>query len=788
MADGTIKIGIELDDTGVARKAQVEGKKAGEMFSEGFEGSSKDVGNKADSAIKGAGKNAKSAGSSAGKDYASGFDSQSKNLGDKVDSAIDSAGSGAKSAGKEAGREYASGFESETKDIGSDIDFGGSMGKFSGAAGVAAGAVGIFAGAVAAVGAAGAELVSIANDVGEDMGKLATAAETNATSWDDAHDTYRDMVGILGEVDQSVEATNHMLVMAQGNTEQLAEWTDIAAGVYATFGDSLPIEGLTEAANETMRVGQVVGPMADALNWASLSTEEWTAALEGHEPAQTAFREALEQGMSVEDAFNAALAECNDEQERGEIITSALSAAYYDAAEAYKENNKNIIEFRQAQSDLNETLAEAGELLMPLGSTLLTGFSDALQGVMDKAKEVGPQLKDAFSSGDYDAGGEIVANLVSDMIVALPEKLPEFIEAGSGFFRGFISGLVERLPEMLSSLGTALLDSSGVLMESATQLMNDIAEKIPELAQQLVDSMPTVVQMIADKIIEYAPSLLQAGINLIIQLAIGIITAAPVVLASVVSLLAQIIASVAQWVAEMAAKAVEAGLAFLSGVVQSLSQLPSQVAGFLSSVISSVAQWASDMAAKAIEAGQNFLSGVQGKFSEVVSFFSGIPSQILGALGDLGSLLWSAGQSVVQGFKDGISAAWSGVTGFISGLASSISIPLPFSAAPVAYSSGVSALSVSAPENGGAPGAMPLASASLSGSVPELLASTIGSVGDQISATFKGGRMANVIKVETSSPSYEYNLSIDGMSKYGKEQVWQYVYDMLSVMRREGAM
>ena len=54
----------------------------------------------------------------------------------------------------------------------------------------------------------------------------------------------------------------------------MAEWIYIAAGVYGTFGESIPIESLIEAANETAKTGQVTGTLADALNWVGLSEEE----------------------------------------------------------------------------------------------------------------------------------------------------------------------------------------------------------------------------------------------------------------------------------------------------------------------------------------------------------------------------------------------------------------------------------------------------------------------------------------------------------------------------------
>lgn len=117
------------------------------------------------------------------------------------------------------------------------------------------------------------------------------------------------------------------------NEEELAEWTgNILPGVFAKFGDSLPLEGLTEAANETAKVGTLTGSLADALNWAGIN----------------------------EDDFNAKLEKCSDEQERQQLITKTLAAIYTDAGTAYKETNKDVIEANKAQAELTDTMAELG--------------------------------------------------------------------------------------------------------------------------------------------------------------------------------------------------------------------------------------------------------------------------------------------------------------------------------------------------------------------------------------------------------------------------------------------
>ena len=103
---------------------------------------------------------------------------------------------------------------------------------------------------VAAAAAAAAGLVASAEATREyrtAMGKLDTAFQENGHSAETAQKTYKALQGVLGETNQAVEAANHLALLTD-NEQDLEKWTDICTGVFATFGDSLPIEGLTEAA------------------------------------------------------------------------------------------------------------------------------------------------------------------------------------------------------------------------------------------------------------------------------------------------------------------------------------------------------------------------------------------------------------------------------------------------------------------------------------------------------------------------------------------------------------
>ena len=48
-----------------------------------------------------------------------------------------------------------------------------------------------------------------------------------------------------------------------------------ATGIWAKYGDSIPLDGLAESINETANVGTVTGNLADALNWAGINEDDF---------------------------------------------------------------------------------------------------------------------------------------------------------------------------------------------------------------------------------------------------------------------------------------------------------------------------------------------------------------------------------------------------------------------------------------------------------------------------------------------------------------------------------
>ena len=209
---------------------------------------------------------------------------------------------------------------------------------------------------LAAIATGGVTLVESTKELRQDLGKLETTFLTTGHGTENATNTFKQLYAVLGEDDTAIEASNHLALMTT-NEKELNEWTNILTGVYATFGDSLPLEGLAEAANETARVGQVTGPLADALNWLGVS----------------------------EDEFNEKLEKTNSESERNALIRETLTSLYGEASATYKETNESVMANNTAQAELNLRMAEMAEKIEPVitkGKILLSEVLIKLEPVI----------------------------------------------------------------------------------------------------------------------------------------------------------------------------------------------------------------------------------------------------------------------------------------------------------------------------------------------------------------------------------------------------------------------
>lgn len=413
------------------------------------------------------------------------------------------------------------------------------------------GAAAIGAAAIAAVGAAAVAgmnallgLAESTREYREDLNKLQTGFQSAGFSADEATKAYKDLYAVIGEEDRSVEAVNHLAKLVD-TEKDLATWTGtILPGVWATFGDSLPLEGLTEAANETARVGDLTGVLADALNWAGIN----------------------------EDDFQKKLDACNNESERAALITDTLNGLYGDAAGKYKELNKDVMDANRAQSDLADATAELGAAVEPLNTKLtefktaiLQGLSPALQqiitditGVVDGTEGATTDLAVSINALIEQVLTKFIeflpqaAEMATELVMLIAEtiinQLPAIMDAGIQILVTLINSIADRLPTLIPTIVNAvilmaetLINNIDKVIDAGIALLEGLIDGLLAALPQLVAAIPTIIQKLFDAIMNNLPKVLEAGIRLTLELANGLIKAIPQLLAQLPTIIVQIV-------------------------------------------------------------------------------------------------------------------------------------------------------------------------------------------------------------------------------------------------------
>lgn len=435
-------------------------------------------------------------------------------------------------------------------------------------------------GAAAGVGA----LSTVAESTREyrtEMGKLDTAFTTNKFTAADAKQTYSDLYAVVGDSGQATEAANHLSLLCN-STRDLQSWTEICTGVYGQFGDSLPIEGLTEAANETAKVGTVTGSLADALNWMGVS----------------------------EDEFNEKLAKCSSEQERQQLITSTLTSLYSDASAQYKKTNGDVMESNRAHQQLSDTMAQIGAVAEPvlnsligLGGKLLEQLSPIIEGVADS---LAPALIN-------------ICEEVAPIIVSMLEQIMPLIEE----LLPFIAQLIEQLAPLIVQIVEQLFPPLLQIIQDLLPYFMQIIQAIMPLFSTLVELLMPVIEVFVQLAGVLLNGLLAALTPIIEDLA-TFLNDLLTPLIPIISELCNTIVGTLQPVFEQLSPVISLVFDALRPVLGLLGEMLETLIPALVPVIEWLAHIFSEVLGNAIKRVKKILEPISGIFNGIVDFVKGV--------------------------------------------------------------------------------------------------------------------------------------------------------------------
>lgn len=528
------------------------------------------------------------------------------------------------------------------------------------------------------------------------MGSLEVSSERAGYSAEETADTYRQLYGVLGD-DQTAATTTANLQALGFAQEDLKDLTNAAIGAWATYGDSIPIDGLAESINETIQAGQVTGNFADVLNWAGTS----------------------------EDDFNAKLENAADSTERANIVMEELARqGLVEAGEAWQKNNESLVESNQAAADFQDTMAEMAERVLPVLTSVKQGITDLLNSLLEvvdggdfssfsgvitrgleqltetvipsiisflreaipKIVEVIPEIATAVvkaisSIGEqlFDAGISLIEYIAVGIENGLPQlasriphaietvvgsvsnNIPGLLEKGvqiaNSLINGFISAipnLIQGLPSIISTISTFVATSIPYFIQAGAQVLQNLVSGIVTALPLIIEGLVQVVNAIVLFFTENAPQLLEQGIQLVQNLISGIVDAIPMLLEA----LPQIIYSFTTTISENLPSVMDSGKQMLrsliDGILQTVSELDENLPAVIDAVVSFITDNLPTMIQQGVEILLSIITGILDTIPDLISGVGEVVSNIINFISENLPSILKAGIEILKSLISGI--------------------------------------------------------------------------------------------------------------------------------------
>ena len=490
--------------------------------------------------------------------------------------------------------------------------------------GFASGIMDAVSGVVSSLG----DMVEESKEYQKIMGSLEVSSQKAGYTAEETSAAYNELFGVLGDNQTAATTTANLqaLGLAQSDLNTLIDGT---IGAWATYGDSIPIDGLAEAINETVQTGTVTGTLADMLNWAGTS----------------------------EDDFNEKLAKCSDGSERANLILQEMAnQGLTQAGQAWQEQNAGLVEANNATALYQQNAAALAESIGPMFTAIQTAGAQLL-GVL-------AQIASAF---DFSAIGAQITSLVdwfTGLVTAVSSGEMTIGEAANEIYTAIYTKISEALSYIGENLPSFLQSGLDIVMNIA----EGVAQNFPLVLQGVTDLITGAIQALTDNL----PNFLTKGMEIVASLVNGVIDSLPDMIASAVEAVSAFLQSVTDNLPEIVAKGVEMLLSIVSGIIDSLPDIVSAAGRIVSSVIDTIksTNWISVGIDILSGIGQGIINGIGGVVSAARNAASSILNSIKGFFGIHSPstvMRDMIGKNMMYGWSEGIS---SGVRGTVNAVKS----------------------------------------------------------------------------------------------------------------------
>ena len=343
---------------------------------------------------------------------------------------------------------------------------------------------------------------------------------------------------------------------------------------------------------------------------------------------------------------------------------STLTQTYSEASAAFYENNAAVVQARESQALLDESLAGLGETISTVKSGLQAEF---LPAIAEAAQAFSGMLAGAEGADTAFAGA------IQKLVATGTEKLPEILEFGGTLLSTLGEGIAGALPEIAGFGGEALSEFTAGVLELLPDLADAAVELVTALADGISDSLPELIPAAVDTVMQIAGTLtdpenlehmISSALELIVSLAEGLIKALPELAERAPEIIKNLVTALVAEGPQIIAAALELVVTLGGGLIAALPDL----AAFIPKVIAAIAGGLIEGIGEIEEVGGQIVEGLwegikdMGSWikEKVTGFFGGIVDSVKGLLGirSPSRVFAGIGGNMAEGLEQGWSGAY----------------------------------------------------------------------------------------------------------------------------------
>lgn len=321
------------------------------------------------------------------------------------------------------------------------------------------------------------------------------------------------------------------------------------------------------------------------------------------------------------------------------------------------------------------------ESFITAGKNILRGLGEIVPRLLQTLPEVKnliqENLVNSLSGDNLQKVVETGKNLAASIVRGITENTPILVQKGfellSNLVNGFVKAIPAALPKILDftqGIGDKLAEAAPVMIQKGFELLQKLVEGIVTAVPILIARVPEIISTFANIINDNFPTILMKGVQLLGQLVMGLIQAIPTLIANMPKIIRAIVDTLMafQWlnlgrniikflgdgIGAMKDFVVKKGFEVLTGLKNTLMNLPSALANIGKSAMHGLGNTISGLVSYVKTAALKIVSGIE---SAILT----LPGKML-----------SIGKNIVQGLWDGISDMTGWVISKIQGFGESV--------------------------------------------------------------------------------------------------------------------